>query len=190
MDITPEDFERFLTWLDPDREAAIAKYEVLRTRLTRYFLCRGWGVESEELTDETINRVIIKMRELADSYVGDRMPYFLAVARFVNKERLKRLKEDDLLRRMMVQLVGDSSTEKEMRDRCLRRCMKKIPPKNQDLIQRYYIGEKQEKIAERKKLAEEWGIEPNALRIRAHRIRTELRKCLEKCIAEENDDEE
>jgi len=56
------------------------------------------------------------------------------------------------------------------------------------MILRYYTGDKQEKIVNRKKLAEEEGIELNALRIRAHRIRTQLRLCVEKCIEEDQDD--
>jgi RNA polymerase sigma factor (sigma-70 family) len=192
MDIIPEDFERFLTWLDPDREQACRQYDAIRTKITRYFQCRGWGVDAEELVDETKNRVVIKMRELADSYVGDRLPYFYGVARRVHQERLKKrvVEEQGLreLRDLPAPSVSDSPEEEDQRDKCLRQCMETITPQNRDLILRYYVGDKGEKIAERKNLADELGIAQNALRIRAHRIRTDLRHCAETCVAEANND--
>ena len=47
---------------------------------------------------------------------------------------------------------------------------------------KYYEGEKQAKITNRRRLAEELGITLDALRIRAHRIRRELRKCVVHCL--------
>jgi len=186
MDSTPEDFERFLTWLDPDRERAGEKYAAVQAKLTRYFHCRGCGVEAEQLADETITRVIRKVPEIADSYVGEPLPYFLGVARNVFSEYLKKL---ILIRASQPPPAPASSDEKEVLDRCLERCLKHLTEENRDLILRYYTGEKHEKIVQRKKLADELGIAPNALRIRAHRIRTDLRDCVEKCVAEENNDE-
>lgn len=186
----PGDFDNFLTWLDPNREQAIKAYEVIQAKLARYFLCRGWALDADRLTDETIDRVVKKMRKLADSYVGERLPYFLAVARNIHKEQLK----EEERRRKMVALLptpfSDSTDEKERRDRCLHRCMEKQTSGNRTLIQRYYVGEKHEKIVARKKLADELGIVPNALRIRAHRIRTDLRRCVETCVDEVNFDQE
>ena len=192
MDITPEDFERFLTWLGTDREQACRQYDGIKAKLVRYFQCRGWGVDAEELADETINRVVIKMRELAAGYVGDRLPYFYGVGRRVHHERIKKRRDEEEglreLRDLPPPSVSDQSEENEQRDRCLRHCMESITPQNRDLILRYYFGEKREKIVERKKLAGELGIAQNALRIRAHRIRTELRDCVENCIGKVNDD--
>lgn len=186
MDSTPEDFERFLTWLDPDREKAGEKYAAIQPKLTRYFLCRGCGVEAEQLADETITRVVRKVPEIADNYVGEPLPYFLGVARNVFSEYLKKL---TLIRSSQPPPAPDSGDEKELLDRCLERCLRHLTDENRDLILRYYTGEKHEKIVHRKKLAGELGIAPNALRIRAHRIRTDLRDCVEECVAEENNDE-
>jgi len=181
-----EDFDKFLNWLDPDREKAGQKYLVIQARLTRYFQCRGCGSDAEQLADETIARVTKKVPEIADSYDGEPLLYFLGVARRAYKEYLRYL--------IKISVVGppprtDSGDEKEMLDRCLQRCLNGRPDANRDLILRYYTGEKGDKIAERKTLADELGIAPNALRIRAHRIRTELRRCVETCVAEENNDE-
>lgn len=177
-----EDFDRFLTWLNPDPEQAGEKYEDIRRKLIRFFTCRGCGVDSDELADETIVRVVKKIQKLADFYVGDPLPYFLGVARNVFREWLERQLK---IRSLRPPPHDDSPEEKEQLDLCLQRCMKGLTKENQDLILKYYTGDKQEKIDNRKQLAEKMGIAPNALRIRAHRIRTDLRRCVENCLAEE-----
>lgn len=187
MDITPEDFERFLAWLDPDPKQAAAKYIVIQTKLTVYFKCKGCGIDSEQLADETIARVSKTIPKIADTYVGERLPYFLGFARKVYSEWLRKMIR---IRLAQPPPSPDSIDDKELLDRCLTRCLKKLTEKKRDLILRYYTGERQAKIEERKKLAEEEDLAPNALRIQAHRIRTQLRECVEKCVAEENDDEE
>jgi DNA-directed RNA polymerase specialized sigma24 family protein len=181
-----DDFERFLTWLNPDREQAGQKYEDIRRKLIRFFICRGCGVDSEELTDETIDRVVKKIQNIADSYVGDPLLYCVGVARNVFREWLEKQLR---IRSLRPPPPADSTEEKEQLDLCLQRCMKELTFENQDLILKYYTGDKKEKIENRKQLAEKFKIAPNALRIRAHRIRTQLRNCVEKCLAEENSEE-
>ena len=182
--MTQDEFDKFLNWLDPDREQAIAKYEVVRARLTRYFVCRGCGVDSEQLSDETIARVTKTIAKIADTYVGERLPYFLGFARNVYLDWRKIPKPVPMPPEPPQ--PPDSDNYKEVLDRCLQRCLKELTEENRDLILRYYKGERHAKIVQRKKLADELGIVPNALRIRAHRIRTDLRRCLEECVEEEN----
>lgn len=184
--MSPDDFERFLQWLDPDREKAGEKYPVIQARLTRYFTCRGCGVDADQLADETISRVTRKIEQIADAYVGERLPYFLGVSRNVYSEYLKKL---IVMRTSQPPPAPDSADEKELLDRCLEGCMNRLTSENRDLILEYYTGEKSDKIAHRRRLADKFGIAPNALRIRAHRIRTDLRHCVEDCVAEENNKE-
>jgi DNA-directed RNA polymerase specialized sigma24 family protein len=68
--------------------------------------------------------------------------------------------------------------------RCLERCLGKLPIQSQNLILKYYHDEKRAKIDRRKQLAEALGIPVNALRIRAHRIRTTLENCVRGCVTE------
>jgi DNA-directed RNA polymerase specialized sigma24 family protein len=60
--------------------------------------------------------------------------------------------------------------------------MDKLTPDNKRLILEYYQEEKKLKIDNRKELAIKLGIPLNALRIRAHRIRTILQECVQNCI--------
>ena len=60
QEITPEQFSSFLEWLNPDFERAGEEYERLRFRLCRFFSLRGCNF-ADELADETINRVVLKI---------------------------------------------------------------------------------------------------------------------------------
>ena len=173
-----ESFEALLCWLDPDRELAGKKYEQIRTRLINFFTGRG-HCEAEDLADETINRVISRLHEVSNQVTGERSRYFFGVARKVQLE---------YLRRKIPQAPPESVTDSErveLEYQCLDECIAKLSPENRDLVLRYYQAEGRDKIEKRKRLAEELGIAPNALRIRAYRIRTALQKCLEQCIEDD-----
>ena len=175
-DMSPESFEALLCWLDPDRERAGLKYEQIRSGLINFFTGRG-HCEAEDLADETINRVISRLHEVGTQVTGERSRYFFGVARKVQLE---------FLRRKIPQAPPDSNTDSaqvELEYRCLEECMDKLSPENRKLVLRYYEMDGREKIEKRKLLAEELGIAPNALRIRAYRIRVALQKCLEQCVA-------
>src|ERR1051325_10973722 len=78
-ELTEEAFEKFLFWLHPNREEAGRKYEGIRRHLIVILTCRGCA-EAEELADETINRVIRRAQQMADTYQGEPAPYFITVA--------------------------------------------------------------------------------------------------------------
>ena len=188
--LTQDAFDTLLNWLDPDREQAGTKYETIRTRLIKIFICRGC-LEADLLADETINRVTSKVEEISKSYVGDPALYFYAVAQKVHLEHLRKTRiqqsaisvetADNLLSTAPVSLVEDFEPEY----RCLERCLELLPKENRYLLERYYQQEKQAKIDHRKLLATELGIAVNALRIRAHRIRLVLRQCVLTCLEQE-----
>jgi DNA-directed RNA polymerase specialized sigma24 family protein len=177
-EISQDAFDKFLAWLDPDREQAGAKYETIRRKLIKIFVCRGCPA-GEELADETINRVIRKVPEIAASYTGDPAAYFCGVARNVHLEYLKKRPTQG------APPVVDPPDQKEIEYECLERCMDKLAPDNRELMLEYYQKEKQAKIDHRKKLAARLGIAANALRIRAHRIRLSLQSCVENCLQQE-----
>ena len=87
--LSQESFDALLDWLDPDREVAGQKYEDIRQRLIRIFASRGCAA-AEDLSDETINRVANKVREVRPTYVGNPALYFYAVGNKVHREYLRR----------------------------------------------------------------------------------------------------
>jgi RNA polymerase sigma factor (sigma-70 family) len=170
-----ESFDALLDWLDQDREQAGLKYEQIRSGLIKFFTGNG-HCDSEDLADETINRVISRLDEIRYQVTGERTRYFYGVARKVQME---------YLRRKTPQAPPDSlsdSNRVEIEYRCLEECIAKLSPESRELVLRYYEADGREKIEKRKLLAEELGIAPNALRIRAYRIRAALQKCLERCV--------
>ncbi|MCU1268325.1 MAG: hypothetical protein JWM21_4643 [Acidobacteria bacterium] len=173
--LTQELFEELLSWLNADREQAGQDYEDIRRRLIKLFTCRNCH-EPEDLADETINRVANKIKEIKDHFVGPRAPYFYAVANKVYMEYLRKRTPPP------PPPTAGPSEEIEREYACLEQCMKQQAPAHRKLVLEYYRGEKRAKIDHRKKLAEQYGIALNALRIRAHRIRTALQECVKSCL--------
>jgi DNA-directed RNA polymerase specialized sigma24 family protein len=173
--LTAESFEDLLAWLNPDRELAGHKYEEIRTRLIKIFACRGC-YEPEDLADETINRVINKLSEIEPTFIGEQARYFYGVANKVHLEYLRRKP----IPRLPVPINISEETEREYQ--CLDRCVGKLTEENRELVLQYYQEDKRAKIENRKHLAARFGIALNALRIRAHRIRTSLQDCIRKCL--------
>ncbi|MEN3335448.1 MAG: hypothetical protein V7641_4813 [Blastocatellia bacterium] len=171
-----DDFERFLAWLDPDRDKAGKKYEEIRRRLIKMFESRGC-MEAEEMTDDTFDRVVRKVPEIIDSYFGDPALYCYGVGRNVRLERYRKPPTP------MPMPLPDPWDVREPPFACLDRCLKKLKPDDQRVALLYYTGDGRAKIEQRQKLAEELG-GSNALRIRMHRIRVTLRACIDDCLKE------
>lgn len=174
-----DDFDELLDWLHPDREQAGKKYEDIRRRLVRIFVHRGCTL-AEDLADETINRVLKKVREIRTNFNPSDDPalYFYGVGRNVYREYLKRRPEPALP-------PPDEGTDDETPEyECLEKCLGLLSPSNRELILEYYGDEEGTKIDRRKKLAERFGMALNALRIRAHRIRLDLKRCVLECLKE------
>lgn len=188
--LTQDVFDSLLDWLDADRERAGKKYETIRLRLIKIFTCRGC-LEAEDLTDETINRVTVKVEEIATTYSGDPALYFYGVAQKVHQEYLREPRAarvpETVIRHSVAQPAPATQTSEdtEAEYECLDRCMERLPSDNRRLVIEYYQEQKQAKIEHRKQLARELGIAVNALRIRAHRIRLLLQQCVQTCLEQE-----
>jgi DNA-directed RNA polymerase specialized sigma24 family protein len=172
-----QDFDQFLHWLDSDRERAGQRYERIRRKLTTIYAAKG-ADSPEDLTDRCIERVIEK-KPWAIAEGATPEFYTLSVARFIYLEWLREPRSvqlDD-------QPIPESKqSEVEEHYACLERCLGKITDRNRMLVLEYYRYSKMAKITRRAALARELGIGPNALRLRAHRIRKELEKCIRQCI--------
>ena len=173
--MSQESFEGLLDWLDPNREQAAIKYEQIRGGLINYFTFRA-PCAAEDLADETINRVSSRLGEINFQVNGERTRYFYGVARKVQLEYSRRKTPHPPAETPI------DSDRVEAEFRCLEECIGKLSAENRELVLRYYQADGREKIEQRKKLADELGIAPNALRIRAYRIRAALQKCVEKCV--------
>jgi len=178
--VSREAFDQMLAWLDSDRERAGQIYEEIRNRLIKIFVCQGC-IDPEGLADETIDRVIRKVPEIAPNYAGDPALYFSGVARYILLEYKNRMAKLRLLPPAPPkQIEEDEDIEREYE--CLDHCIERLRPANRELILEYYREDKQAMIENRKRLAERMGVTPNALRVRADRIRNNLQKCVANCL--------
>ena len=174
--ISQGEFDRLLQWLDPDREKSGIRYESIRKRLIKIFVCRGSAIP-EELADQTINRVARKLPEIQATYSGEPANYFCGVASNIFRESLRKDKAPAVTPPQSA--PPDADDERDYA--CLEKCIEKLPELERDLVISYYQQEKHAKIDNRKKLAERLGLGLNALRIRACHIRAGLRECVEQC---------
>lgn len=173
--VTQESLRGLLAWLDEDREAAGQKYEAIRRTLIKIFVSRGCS-DAEDLADVTITRVAARLPEVADDYVGEKVKYFCGVARKVYLESTRRREiATGVLPQPRTPPRPDAVRE------CLRECLDLLPADQRELVLEYYLYEKRAKIDHRERLAEELHISTNALRLRAHRIRADLEKCVRRC---------
>jgi len=176
--VTQAAFDYLLAWLDADRERAGEKYEQIRRRLIMIFTCRGCP-DAEELADESINRVALKAAEVSKEYVGDPALYFYGVAQKVFLEYVRKPHAA-----VAPPPAPDKSEDDDREYDCLERCMGQISPSSRELVLEYYREEKRAKIEHRKEMALKLGVALNALRIRAHRIRSVLQQCVLDCLGQ------
>ena len=181
--LTPEAFAGLLKALAPDDESRAAEeYEAVRRRLVRLFQWRGVEL-AEDYADETINRVARKLSE------GERIQnlsgYFGGVARLVlleaHKERERERAAFDQLPAPVSEAPADVD-EGEARVGCFESCMGSLDAPTRTLILEYYDEAGGRRIERRKRLAAELGLEMNALRNRALRVRDRLERCISECL--------
>jgi DNA-directed RNA polymerase specialized sigma24 family protein len=174
-----------LASLDADCEQAGQKYERIRLKLIHYFAWRGTTFPEAE-ADETINRVAQKIE--AGEEIKNLNAYFYGVARLVFAESLRiREREQEAIKQAPLAEVSfkDYDSDSARRRVCLANCLRHLPEESRDLIIEYYQDEQGKKIKRRKDLASRLDIPVNALRIRAHRIRTGLEMCVKECLGKQ-----
>lgn len=180
-ELSREALEKLLDLLDPDRDRAARRYQQLRRRLVRLFEWRGARFP-EDLTDETIARVARRLDDGVEIRSDDPFRYFCGVAHMVFKEVLRERRRERLLQdpaNWPPAAAHDPEPDDE-RMAVLQECLGRLSPEHRELILDYHEGERRERIDNRRLIADRLGIPLNALRIRVHRIRTKLERCVEK----------
>ncbi|MEW6125500.1 MAG: sigma-70 family RNA polymerase sigma factor [Acidobacteriota bacterium] len=177
-----QNFEKLLVWLHPERERAGIKYEEIRFGLIKIFTRRGCLI-SEELADETIDRVCRKVHDIADNYVGDPALYFYGVAKNVLHEYHKKKVDPEPL---PPQLPDDNDEEyrsyQEKHWECLEHCLNELSNEDRRLIIHYFQDNHRAKIDHRREIADSLNISLNHLRVKIHRLKTELQTCIFGCL--------
>ena len=175
-EVTQEQFATFLAWLGPEAERAGEEYELLRSRLGFYFSQRRCRFP-EELADETINRVVLKVGE---ARIENKMAYCYGVAKNVYRESLRgerrRAELDEAA------LAAPEPEEPGLTHECLDRCLAELPDEGRDLILRYFSEKKLAKVELHRRIAESLKLTQTAFRMRIYRIKRELTACVRECM--------
>lgn len=178
MPLTREKLEALLEWLDPsDRESAGQQYKNIQSGLIRIFTSNGFS-DAEHLADQTIDRVADLLPEIVWGYKGRPANYFHGVARNVLHEarRRKEVATDTLPD--VPFMTPEVSDECE----CLRRCLQFCGREKSEMVLDYHVYQGAAKIANHTIMARELRITESALRVRAHRARNSLEKCVNECV--------
>jgi RNA polymerase sigma factor (sigma-70 family) len=184
--ITKAAFDELLGRFSSDREEAAIRYETTRRKLIRFF---EWNLVAgaEDWTDETLNRVARRIEE--GQNIDNLTAYIWGVARIV----LKEAKKDGQRAPISLDETTGVPTQKapeiidpDERQICFDRCLAELPAESRDLILQYYEGMGAVKIKHRQEIADKMEIPLNALRIRVHRIRRVLEKCIAECLQAAN----
>ena len=176
MTITQAQFDSLLVWLNPDRELAAIKYKTIHSGLVRIFACKGLN-DAEDLADETINRVTLRLSEIQQSYRGEPAYYFHGVAKNIIRE-CKRKKE---IAMGAVDVPVDPEPNAPEALNCLGHCLDCLSDSRRDLILDYYLYEGHRKIEHHKRMASQLQLTIGAVRNRAFRIRLDLQNCMHRC---------
>ena len=156
----------------------------MRRRLVRYFE-RKKCLDPDALADETLNRVSRRLEE--EGAITDASPphYCHIVAKFVLLEHVRqihsRVQQAIPADRPLEAKEPAGTTDSQLLLECLERCLGRLDPDEALLILEYYRGEQRAKIEQRRRLAAELELSPNALSIRACRIRDKLEACITQC---------
>lgn len=175
-EMTQEKFENFLAWLSPGGDSAGEEYERLRFRLCTFFSQRQCRF-SDELADETINRVILK---IAEENIENKLAYCYGVAKNVYRESLR--KERVHLDIDEVTIAAEAPSEQSFPSECLDKCLAELSPESRNLILDYFSEAKLAKIELHRRISESLKMTQTALRMRVMRLKQKLKICVQECM--------
>ena len=184
--MTSDELERLLETLDPDREMAGQRYEEIRKRLIRLFKARDCA-DPEGLADETLDRAARRFLAGLELESADPTAFICGIAANLAKEWIrKEITREKKLEGNPGPTVEEpldfaGSEEARRRKACLQKCLKRLTADQRQLVLDYYTGP--DRIAARHRLAASLEVTANALRIRAHRVRTQLEACVRRCLS-------
>ncbi len=172
-------FQALLGALRPDSADSAGAYEQLRLRLIRFFRWNNCG-PVEELADLAIDRLASKLHENA-GMIADPARFALGIARMIiHEHRLREGRQHKAHSEYASAKDNTREEEEEQKLAILENCLSELAPQNRFILERYYTGVAGERIRNRRQLAAELGLDLNALRNRALRLRRQLESRIEK----------
>jgi DNA-directed RNA polymerase specialized sigma24 family protein len=180
-------FDRLLAQLDEDRDRAGERYEVLRRKLIVFFAASDCTTP-ETHADEALTRIARRIDE--GEQIRDVFSYALGVARLLLREVRKNQRRERDVTDAAARTAGtaEETARLECLDRCVEGCLGELSAESRRLVLAYYAGDRSAKIDGRRRLAAELGISVSALRLRLHRVRARLARCVRARLDDEDAD--
>ena len=179
QELTEEALNKLLDQLHAERSEAGERYEKIRRKLVQFF--RWERAEfPEEHADETLNRVARKLT--ANEPILDVERYIYGVARMIVHEvgQQRRRHKAAIEEMKHAPAAAQVDAEEVALASVLWDCLLTLTPDTRAFILRYYEGDRQARIRNRRAMSDELGIPLNALRNRALRLRERLEECVGK----------
>ena len=140
--------------------------------LRRFFQSHGIP-EPEDFAQEAIARLLEKWSGIV---VESPEAYLKGIARNMVRDHFKHLSME------APPMMPTAPPVDERLLRCLERCEKKLlNQREQKLLKDWYSGDGGEKVARRRRLAEEAGTTLGTLKATVHRLRQKIAPCVRKC---------
>ncbi|MFN0119627.1 MAG: hypothetical protein ACKV2V_03905 [Blastocatellia bacterium] len=170
-----EAFERFLAWLHPDREQAWIREQTIRRGLESWFRRRGCpDTEAEILTSETMDRVMLRVPDIADTWAGEPARFVYGVAKNILREFHRGVPPE-------LPVANPAQTRQREREyACREHCLSLLADADRQLILEYYGAGA--RGAGHRVMAEQRNLTPNTLAVRVHRLRADLDTCAGDCL--------
>jgi DNA-directed RNA polymerase specialized sigma24 family protein len=137
-------------------------------------------VHADELADETLDRVARKLDEGTIIPPGSLGGYVRGVARLVFYESRREMAKEEPL--PATEFAAPAPAEESRALECLDQCLATLSHDERSLVLRYYDGNR---IEQRRTIADTLGISMTAVRIRTHRLRERLERCVASCASHE-----
>ena len=168
LDLRGDGWRALLACLHRVPGSAARLFHAARRRLIA--LLRGRGCRDPEwVADEAFHRTATRLANNEQLH-GDAIAYVTAVARRVALEERRRSARMFALTDEPVAEAGEPAADRVRRE-VLDACLAALPEGDRALLLAYHGGRGMERITRRAQLAAQLGVEPVALRVRAHRLR-------------------
>ena len=163
------DYNRLFKLLEPGSPSPESGFNLCRLKLIKFFSWR-WCPDPTNLADETIVRLLKNVKQGLMTSSETPYKYVYAIALNVYREHRREIRKQPSV--SYDEAVGTWAPESS--DGCRELCLEKLPNEKVELLNQYYLLDREE-------LAEKLQLSLNALRLRIHRIKEELRNCYEEC---------
>jgi DNA-directed RNA polymerase specialized sigma24 family protein len=191
--MTRAELERLLHHLDTAEGPAAEKLLLLRQKLAIVFE-RNRFVHVDELVDQAIDRVATKLATEEISSIGayaHRVALTLCLEAFRKERKLTSIDDPDGNGNLAVtdpdpEMRLINKMDERRKRECLQKSLQRLAPEERTLIGEYYVGDKQERMAQRRNLAQRLQLPMQGLRSEACAIRSKLRDWFDKCMRVRN----